>query len=93
MSQHFLLSARSITISELEVARMSEDEARETFEKLKWSDTDGKPVFNNCGCTESYVINTTPKTGKNISRYKCSACRKLLYIILRQHKTAITILV
>ncbi len=34
MSQHFLLSAKSRTISELEVARMSEDEARETFEKL-----------------------------------------------------------
>ncbi len=44
MAQHFLLTAKSRTISELEVARMSEDEARETFEKLRWSDTDGKPV-------------------------------------------------
>lgn len=75
MSQHFLLSAKSRTISELEVARMSEDEARETFEKLRWSDTDGKPVCNNCGCTDSYVINTTSKTGRNIRRYKCAACR------------------
>ena len=57
------------------MARMSEDEARETFEKLRWSDTDGKPVCNNCGCTESYVINTTSKTGKNIRKYKCAACR------------------
>ena len=39
MSQHFLLSAKSKTISELEVARMSKTEARETFEMLRWSDT------------------------------------------------------
>ena len=32
MSQHFLLSAKARTISEVEVARMSEDEAREVFE-------------------------------------------------------------
>jgi hypothetical protein len=47
MAQHFLLSAKSKTISELEVARMSEDEARVTFEKLRWSDTDGVPVCSN----------------------------------------------
>ena len=75
MSQHFLLSAKSKTISELEVARMSEDEARETFEKLRWSDTDGKPVCNNCGCTDSYTLNVI-KNGKTTRRYKCSACRK-----------------
>ncbi len=75
MAQHFLLSAKSKTISELQVARMSEDEARVTFEQLRWSDTDGKPVCSNCGCTESYVINTSTKTGKPIRRYKCKACR------------------
>jgi len=31
MAQHFLLSAKSRTISELEVARMNEDEARVVF--------------------------------------------------------------
>ena len=76
MAQHFLLSAKSRTISELEVARMSEDEARETFEKLRWSDTDGEPVCNNCGCTDSYVINTHTPSGKAVRRYKCKACRK-----------------
>ena len=75
MAQHFLLSAKSKTISELEVARMSEDEARETFEKLSWSDTDGEPVCSICGCTESYLINTLSPSGKNIRRYKCKACR------------------
>ena len=75
MSQHFLLSATSKTISELEVARMSEDEARETFEKLRWSDTGGEPVCDNCGCTDSYTLNVT-KNGKQIRRYKCLGCRK-----------------
>ena len=68
MTQHFLLAANSRTISELEVARMSEDEARVTFEKLRWSDTNG-------GCADSYIINTTSNTGKSIRRYKCKACR------------------
>jgi len=36
MAQHFLLSAQARTISEAEVARMSEDEAREVFESLHW---------------------------------------------------------
>ena len=76
MSQHFLLSAKARTISEVEVARMSEDEAREVFEKLRWSDTDGKPVCGNCGCTDSYVINTHTPSGKPVRRYKCKACRK-----------------
>ena len=76
MAQHFLLSSKARTISELEVARMSEDEAREVFEKLRWRDTNGEPVCNNCGCTESYVINTHTKSGKSVRRYKCKACRK-----------------
>jgi len=76
MAQHFLLSAQARTISEAEVARMSEDEAREVFESLRWSDTDGEPVCSNCGCTESYIINTHTPSGKPVRRYKCKACRK-----------------
>ena len=76
MAQHFLLSAKSRTISELEVARMSEEEAREVFEKLRWSDTNGEPVCSRCGCTDSYVINTHTPSGKPVRRYKCKACRK-----------------
>ena len=75
MAQHFLLSAKSKTISELEVARMSEEEARVTFEKLRWSDRDGEPTCAVCGCTESYIINSFTPTGKPIRRYKCKACR------------------
>jgi len=76
MAQHFLLSSKARTISELEVAQMNEDEAREVFEKLRWGDTNGAPVCSNCGCTESCVINTHTKSGKPVRRYKCVACRK-----------------
>lgn len=75
MSQHFLLQAKSKTISEKQVARMSEEEARITFEKLRWESTDGVPVCVTCGCTESYTINTTSKSGKTIRRYKCKGCK------------------
>ena len=54
MSQHFFLSSKARTISELEITRMSEDEAREVFEQLRRSDTDGKSVCSNCGLTKSY---------------------------------------
>ena len=37
MSQHFLLSAAARTLSLSVVARMSEDEARETFKNIRWS--------------------------------------------------------
>ena len=76
MAQHFLLSAKARTISELEVARMSDTQARELFESLRWSDTDGEPVCSTCGCTQSYVINTHTPLGKPVRRYKCKACRK-----------------
>jgi len=100
MAQHFLLTAKSRTISELEVARMSEEEARVTFEKLRWDSTNGKPVCSNCGCTDSYVINTTSKTGKSIRRYKCKACRTqytvksgTLFLIFRLHTHFVSALV
>ena len=76
MANNFLTLAESTTISELEVARMSEDEVRIAFEKLRWSDTNGKPTCSTCGCIESYIINTHTPSGKPVRRYKCKACRK-----------------
>lgn len=82
MAQHFLLSAKSKTISELQVARMSEDEARVTFEKLRWSETDGEPICSTCGCTESYIINTTSKTGKEDTNVKLVELNIQLQVVL-----------
>lgn len=76
MAQHFLLSSKAKTISSYDIAEMSNDEATKIFEELRWSDTNGKAVCPTCGCTHSYIINTTSHRGKPIKRYKCSACKK-----------------
>ena len=50
MAQHFLLSAKARTLSVVQVARMSEDEARSLFRAIRWADTEGDPVCPRCGC-------------------------------------------
>ena len=50
MAQHFLLSAKARTLSLVQVARMSEDEARATFRAMRWHSTGGDPVCPACGC-------------------------------------------
>ncbi|MCO6389052.1 IS1595 family transposase [Aliihoeflea sp. 40Bstr573] len=67
--QHFLLSAKARTLSVLKVARLSEDEARETFRLIRWCDTDGDPVCPGCACQAVY---------RHRSRqvYSCQACGK-----------------
>ncbi len=67
MAQHFLLSSRARTLSLKSIYRMNEDEARQTFAKIRWHETDGKPFCPRCGCTESYNITTRKK-------HKCKAC-------------------
>ena len=67
MSQHFLLSAKARTLSLAKVARMSEDEARETFKQIRWHATGGDPVCPRCGCLAVYAYKTRPL-------FKCKAC-------------------
>jgi hypothetical protein len=43
MWQHFLLSAKARTLSLASVARMSEEEARDMFRKVRWAANDGEP--------------------------------------------------
>lgn len=69
MSQHFLLSAKARTLSLASVARMSEEEAREAFKAIRWSDNKGEPYCPKCGCTTAYPIATQ-------RRWKCKACRQ-----------------
>lgn len=68
MSQHFLLSAKARTLSLASVARMSEEEARQAFQAIRWSDNKGEPYCPKCGCTTAYPIATQ-------RRWKCKACR------------------
>lgn len=67
MAQHFLLSAKARTLSVVQVARMSEDEARALFRAIRWADTDGEPVCPRCGC---FAVNEY----KSRPIFKCKGC-------------------
>lgn len=67
MAQHFLLSAAARTLSLVQVARMSDEEARATFQAIRWSDNDGKPYCPHCGCTAVYGYASRPI-------FKCKGC-------------------
>jgi transposase-like protein len=67
MTQHFLLSAAARTLSLKAVFRMGEDQAYDTFRKLRWAETDGDAVCPRCGCVETYDIPTRRK-------FKCVGC-------------------
>lgn len=64
---HFLLSAAARTLSLKAVFQMGENNAYETFRRLRWHETDGEAVCPRCGCVETYDIATR-------RRFKCVAC-------------------
>ena len=67
MSQHFLLSPASRTLREVDVARMSEDEARGVFQKLRWAASQGEAVCPRCGCLGCYALAARRK-------WRCKGC-------------------
>jgi transposase-like protein len=67
MSAHFLLSAAARTISLRQVYAGGEEKAFVQFKKLRWPETEGKPICPRCGSFESYDITTRRK-------FKCKAC-------------------
>lgn len=69
MSQHFLLSTAARSLSLGQVARMTDDEARETFKRLRWSENAGEPFCPKCGCLTVWAI---PERGT----WQCKACNK-----------------
>lgn len=69
MAQHFLLSPAAKTLSLTSVMRMTEDEARTLFAKVRWSETDGEPVCPECGGLDHYKLKTRPV-------WKCKGCGK-----------------
>lgn len=68
MSQHFLLSAAARSLSLSAVARMSDQEAHDTFRRIRWAANNGEPYCPKCGCLRVYSFATRPL-------WKCSACR------------------
>ena len=67
MSQHFLLSKQARSLSLARVARLSEEEARNVFRKIRWHSTDGAPVCPRCECAAVYEYKSRPL-------FKCKAC-------------------
>jgi hypothetical protein len=70
MSQHFLLSAAARTLSLARIMRMTDDEARETFKRIRWAANGGEPFCPHCGCLTVYTLAEIPPW------WKCSACRR-----------------
>lgn len=67
MSQHFLLSAKARTLSLVQVMRLSDDEAYETFKAIRWAENDGNPICPRCGDLEAYEYRTR-------KIFKCKGC-------------------
>lgn len=67
MPQHFLLSKHARSLSLAQVARMSEEEARQAFARIRWASNDGKPFCPRCGCDAIYSYAARPI-------FKCKAC-------------------
>ena len=70
MAQHFLLSAAARSLSPGKVARMSEQGAENVFLRLRWPQTDGKPVCPTCDCRICYDC----RRPSGQSRWRCKAC-------------------
>ena len=71
MAQHFLLSAAARSLSPGKVMRMSDRGAENVFVRLRWPQTDGKPVCPHCGCQICYDC----RRSEHQSRWRCKACR------------------
>ena len=67
MAQHFLLSSAARTLSLSAVARMSGEEAREAFRRIRWAGNGGEPYCPKCGCL------TVWECAKR-SLWECSGC-------------------
>ena len=67
MAQHFLLSAKSRTLSLKEIYKGGEEKAYALFCKMRWPETNGEAVCPRCGCCQTYDIKTRRK-------FKCKAC-------------------
>jgi transposase-like protein len=49
---------------------MTDDEARDTFKRIRWSENNAEPFCPHCGYLIVYTLAETPP------RWKCSACRR-----------------
>jgi transposase-like protein len=67
---HFLNTPAARSLSIAQVLRLSDEEAFETFRRLRFAVNDGKPFCPHCGVLKVYALAETP------IRWKCSGCRR-----------------
>ena len=66
--QHFLLSAKARSFSLLEIFRMSDEDAFESFKAARWPENDGEAVCPQCGsCHQHYWLKTR-------KQWRCKDC-------------------
>lgn len=70
MAQHFLLSAGARSLSAAKIMRMSDSGVENVFLRLRWPETDGKPVCPDCGCSICYAC----RRPAGQLRWRCKAC-------------------
>ena len=70
MAQHFLLSAAARSLSCAKIMRMSNRGVENVFLRLRWPETDGKPVCPRCSCAVCYVC----RRSTDQPRWRCKAC-------------------
>ncbi len=68
MSLHFLLTAEARTLSVLQVARMSDDDAFSLFKRLRWGERE-EVACPHCGLVHRHYFIQTRKI------WKCAGCR------------------
>ena len=73
--QHFLLRAEAVTIGEMEVARMSPDEAYSLFETIRFAEKDGVPFCPHCGTENAYRLTINRRTKAGVVPTKLYKCR------------------
>ncbi len=71
MAQHFLLSAAARSFSLAKVMGLSDAGVEDVFLRLRWPETDGKPVCPDCGCAICYAR----RRPSGQLRWRCKACR------------------
>ena len=70
MAQHFLLSKEARSFSLVKIAQLTEKQAENFFRKIRWAETNGRPVCPCCGSTKKHYFLDTRK------KWKCRDCYK-----------------
>jgi transposase-like protein len=72
MAVHFLQSKAARTLSLAQVFRMTETEAEAAFCKIRWWESEGKPVCPHCGGLDAY----SSRRASGLLRFRCKQCGK-----------------